>query len=241
MSDFAGRTAVITGGAGGIGRAIALALAALKINLCLIDRRVTMLEAVAAEAQNFGVEARYVSADLAQDAELAKLGSALRTDPGSIDILVHAAAIIEPGAIEQSSLADFDKHHKLNARAPYELTRLLLPILKARKGEIIFINSSAGMGGRPLTALYDSSKNALRALAQSLRGEINKDGVRVLSVYPGRTASQLQAKIHRFEGKQYRPELLLQPEDIAAVVVSALSLPRTAEVTDIHIRPMIKS
>jgi NADP-dependent 3-hydroxy acid dehydrogenase YdfG len=62
----------------------------------------------------------------------------------------------------------------------------------------------------------------------------------VTSVYPGRTATPRQARIHEWEGKAYRPERLLQPEDIAAMVVAALELPRTAEVTDITIRSMTK-
>jgi NADP-dependent 3-hydroxy acid dehydrogenase YdfG len=92
-----------------------------------------------------------------------------------------------------------------------------------------------------MTAQYDSTKHALKALADSLRGEINRHGVRVLSVYLGRTASEMQEGIYRMEGRPYRPEILLQPDDVASVVVNALGLPRTAEVTDISIRPMIKS
>ena len=92
-----------------------------------------------------------------------------------------------------------------------------------------------------MSAQYDSTKHALRAIADSLRGEINEHGVRVLSVYLGRTASEMQEQICQMEGKPYRPELLLQPNDVASVILNALSLPRTAEVTDIWIRPMIKS
>ena len=90
-------------------------------------------------------------------------------------------------------------------------------------------------------AQYDLTKHALKAIADSLRGEVNPDGVRVLSVYLGRTASEMQERIHQAEGRPYRPELLLQPQDVASVIVNALSLPRTAEVTDIHIRPMLKT
>jgi NADP-dependent 3-hydroxy acid dehydrogenase YdfG len=114
-------------------------------------------------------------------------------------------------------------------------------MLKARQGQVVFINSSSALTAKPTTAQYDSTKHALKAIADSLRGEVNKHGVRVLSVYLGRTASDMQARVHQMEGKPYRPELLLQPEDVASVVINALSLPRTAEVTDISMRPMIKS
>ncbi len=78
-------------------------------------------------------------------------------------------------------------------------------------------------------------------MADSLREEVNAEGVRVLSVYLGRTASPMQAAVHEMEDKTYQPERLMQPEDVAEVVINALSLPRSAEVTDIHIRPMVKS
>ena len=97
------------------------------------------------------------------------------------------------------------------------------------------------MLAKPSTAQYDATKHALKAIADALRGEVNPHGVRVLIVYLGRTATEMQAQIHRMENKPYQPELLLQPEDVASVIMNALSLPRTAEVTDIHIRPMIKT
>jgi NADP-dependent 3-hydroxy acid dehydrogenase YdfG len=114
-------------------------------------------------------------------------------------------------------------------------------MLKVRRGQIVFINSSSGLTAKPNSAPYNATKHALKAIADSLRAEVNAFGVRVISVYLGRTASEMQERIHRAEGKPYRPELLLQPEDVAAVIMNALALPRTAEVTDIHIRPMNKT
>jgi NADP-dependent 3-hydroxy acid dehydrogenase YdfG len=77
-------------------------------------------------------------------------------------------------------------------------------------------------------------------MANSFREELNADGVRVLTVYPGRTATPMQQAIHELERRQYRPEALIQPEDVASVVISALTLSRTAEITDIQIRPLDK-
>jgi NADP-dependent 3-hydroxy acid dehydrogenase YdfG len=126
-------------------------------------------------------------------------------------------------------------------RAPYLLTQSLLPLLRSRRGQIVFINSSAGHVARGNVGQYAATKHALRALADSLREEVNADGIRVLSVYPGRTATPMQAKLHAVEQKEYRPDDLLQPQDVAAVVANALSLPRSAEVTDIHVRPLRKA
>ena len=80
----------------------------------------------------------------------------------------------------------------------------------------------------------------LRALADALREELNPRGIRVLTVYPGRTAGPMQETLHQLEGRPYRLDRLLQPDDVAATIMDVLSLPRTAEVTDIDIRPMLK-
>ncbi len=84
-------------------------------------------------------------------------------------------------------------------------------MLKARHGQVVFINSSSGIAAKPMTAQYGSTKHALKAIADSFRAEINPHGVRVLSVYLGRTANEMQERIHQMEGKTYRPELLRNP------------------------------
>jgi NADP-dependent 3-hydroxy acid dehydrogenase YdfG len=88
---------------------------------------------------------------------------------------------------------------------------------------------------------YASTQHALRAIADALRAEVNSDGVRVLTVYLGRTATARQARIFQLEGRRYSPDLLMQPDDVAQMVMAALLLPRTAEVTEIRMRPLIKS
>jgi len=98
-----------------------------------------------------------------------------------------------------------------------------------------------GVHARANVGQYAATKHALKAVADSLRDEVNPDGVRVLSIFAVRTASAMQETIHRLENKVYDSQLFLQPEDIASVVVNALTLPRTAEVTDIYIRPLVKS
>jgi len=238
---FEGRTAVITGGGTGVGAAVALALAGAGASLYLVGRRLEMLEEIAAKARGRGVQATSHVADLSTTCGQLDLTQRLARDLRHVDVLIQNAAMHSSGPIEHADLAEFDRLFQTNVRAPYALTQTLLPMLKARRGQVVFINSSSGMLAKPLTAQYDAAKHALKAIADALRGEVNPHGVRVLSVYLGRTASEMQAQIHRAEGKPYRPELLLQPEDVASVVMNALSLPRTAEVTDIHIRPMIKT
>jgi NADP-dependent 3-hydroxy acid dehydrogenase YdfG len=160
---------------------------------------------------------------------------------GQVDILVMCAGEIAHGPVESAPIADFDKLYRANVRANYRLIQILLPMLRKRPGQIVFINSSAGLSTRPTLGQFSATQHALRALTDALRAEVNADGIRVLSVYPGRVATPRQEKLYSKEGADYKPELLLQPEDIASVVVNALILPRTAEVTDISIRPLAKS
>jgi NADP-dependent 3-hydroxy acid dehydrogenase YdfG len=233
------RVAVITGGGTGVGAAVALALAAESTRICLIGRRLEALEAVAAKAQTLGAEATCYPADLAGESGQLELTRRLATELPHIDVLVQNAAMCVPGSVDRASLEDFDRHYQTNVRAPYVLTKALLPMLKARRGQVVFVNSSSGLSAKPMSAQYDSTKHALRAIADSLRAEVNPEGVRVLSVYLGQTATDMQARLRRAGDTPYRPERLLQPEDVASMIRTALNLPRTAEVTDLHIRPMI--
>ena len=241
LRSFEGQSAVITGGGSGVGAAVALALADAGTNIILIGRRMNRLERVAATARNMGTHVACYSADISSGSSLLEVAQFVKTELTRIDILVQNAAMFAAGPFENADLLDFDKLYQTNVRAPYALTQALLPMLKERQGQVVFINSSSGIAAKPMSAQYDATKHALKAIADSLRGEINVHGVRVLSVYLGRTASEMQERICQMEGKAYQPELLLQPADVASVVVHALSLPRTAEVTDISIRPMVKS
>jgi len=102
---------------------------------------------------------------------------------------------------------------------------------------VVFLNSSRGLSAGSGAAHYAMSKHALKALADGLRDEANPRGVRVTSVYAGRTATPLQEALHDRRGEPYDPRLLLQPEEISQIVSAVLSLPPGAEVTDVSIRP----
>jgi NADP-dependent 3-hydroxy acid dehydrogenase YdfG len=238
---FANRVAVVTGAGGGIGKAIALALASRGATVALVGRSMENLNAAADAVRALSPQARQYQVDLTLDDSVRTLGRTLEQDFGALDLLVHSAGVITVGRLEVASVEDFDQQFAANVRAPYLLTQILLPILKSRQGQIVFINSSAGVSTRAEIGQFAATQHALKAIADTLRHEVNAACVRVLSIYPGRTATPRQAGIFMSEGRAYRPELLLQPEDVADVVVQALALPRTAEVTDIHVRPAMKS
>lgn len=239
--DLTGKTAVITGAGGGIGGAITKALIEKGVNVCVMSRT-TCADTAAPPAQrrDSSTVASY-KGDLEKDADLRKFCAHIEEQMSAVDILVHCAGAYHAGTVEETPVEELDRLYRVNLRAPYLLTRAFLPMLKQAKGQIVFMNSSAASKGTANLSQYASSKSALRTLADSLRQEVNRYGIRVLSVFPGRTASKMQEEVHRLEGRTLDTRYLIQPQDIAEMVVKTLELPRSAEVTDIHIRPLRKA
>jgi short-subunit dehydrogenase len=233
-----GRAALVTGASGAIGGAIAELLASLGARVFAVGRDVARLDTLLQKLSKLAPGARVQSADLSDDAALQWVANTAVGDFGGVDLLVHAAGAYFAGPLESSPVETLELQLALNLRAPYLLTQRVLPVLLERRGEIVFVNSSVVLGPRAGVGAYAASKAGLRALADSLRAEVNARGVRVLSVFPGRTASAMQEAVHRAESKPYRSELLLQPADVAQAIVNALALPRTAEVTEVFVRPM---
>jgi len=237
MTPFQGQVAVVTGASSGIGKAVALSLAEHGATVCLVARRLHELEAIASSSRTIPSELLPYQADLSKEEDLNQLVARVRGDFKNIDILVHSASIISMGRVAHAPLCDFERQYRIHVLAPYALTQAVLPMLTPRRGQIVFVNSSAGVVAMENVSQYAATKHALKAIADSLREEVNADGIRVLSVHPGRTATPLQATLCAMENKPYRPENLMQASDVAAVIINALSLPRTAEVTEIRMRP----
>ena len=140
-----------------------------------------------------------------------------------------------------ASVAELDRLYNANVRAPYRLTQQLLPMLMDRRGYVVFVNSTQGLNAGGGVGQFAATQHGMRAVADSLRAEVNTFGVRVLTLHVGRTATDRQREIFEHEGRDYRPELLLQPSDVALTVAGCLMLPPTAEVTTLTIRPAMKS
>lgn len=241
VGSLTGRLAVVTGASSGIGRAIALALAQQGAEICVLGRNSEALAETVAVTQQFSTATAF-SVDLTKEEKFETLLKHVGEKAGRLDILVHSAGVIQQNLMEHARIEDLDSQYATNVRAPYLLSQRLLPALKKAQGQIVFINSSVGIAvRRPEVGQYAATKHALKAIADSLREEVNPKGIRVLSLYLGRTATPMQEALFQREGREYQPETLLQPEDVASVVVHTLMLPRSAEVTEISIRPMTKS
>jgi len=238
---FENHVAVVTGASQGIGRAIALGLAAKEAMLFLVGRNTDALQEVTELARKSSPRVVAHATDLVADGAITIMAEKIHQQLGGIDMLIHCAGAYSQGDLQTASIDEFDRLYRTNVRMPYLLTQSLLPMLKRRQGQIAFVNSSKGLQAHANAGQFAATQHALRAIADSLREEVNSDGIRVFSVYPGRTATPRMKTIFQTEGREYRPELLLQPEDIAEVVINTLMMPLTAEVTNINIRPRIKS
>jgi NADP-dependent 3-hydroxy acid dehydrogenase YdfG len=233
--------ALVSGASGGLGGAIATALAERGACLCLTGRDRGKLGAVRSRLLTGSPRVYCQPADLTSENEIEQLAQFVRDQFKRLDILVHCAGAIEHGKLESTPISALDRQYAANVRGPLLLTQMLLPLLKKPCGQVVFINSSLGITTRACTGYYAATKHAFKAIADSLREEVNHESVRVLSVFTGRTATPRIQALHAAESRPYHPELLLQPADVASVVLNALSLPWTAEVTNITIRPMQKS
>ncbi|MCO8301757.1 SDR family oxidoreductase, partial [Streptomyces sp. RKCA744] len=179
---------------------------------------------------------RTVVGDLA-DPEKLSWAFGHQTLPDRLDSLLHIAGVVDLGEVGELTPKAWNRQLAANLVAPAELTRLLLPQLRAAQGHVIFVNSGAGLRANPQWAAYAASKHGLKALADALRAEESGNGVRVTTVYPGRTATPMQVKVHQQEGKEYEAERWIAPETVAGTILAALDLPRDAEITDLQVRP----
>lgn len=226
------RTHLLTGAGAGIGAAVARVLVGRGDALVLLARNDRRAEDLRSEYPG----ARTIVADLAEPGALAGVLAAQEL-PGRLDSLMHVAGFAELGPVGTVGAEVWRRTLDVNLAAPAELTRICLPALRAARGHVLFVNSGSGLRANPDWSAYAASKHGLRALADSLRAEEAEAGIRVTSVYPGRTATDMQARVHAQEGKPYDPAAWIAPASVATAVVTAIDLPRDAEMTDLTLRP----
>ncbi|MFL6054322.1 MAG: SDR family oxidoreductase [Actinoallomurus sp.] len=238
-------TYLITGATGGIGSEVADLLYDAGHALILVGRSAERLEELAARLAGptplaLDPAARWATEDRVRTLPL-DLSDPRRIEASLADVdlppldgVVHSAGAVELGTVAEGRPETWIEQLVVNAAAPAELTRLLLPSLRATRGHVVFVNSGSGLRARAGWGAYAASKHALRALADALREE--EPEIRVTSVYPGRTASEMQRKVRAQEGGDYDPADYMSARTVATVIVNALATPRDATVTDVSVR-----
>jgi short-subunit dehydrogenase len=176
------------------------------------------------------------------DAELVELdlGSfdpdAVRIE-GELQGVVHSAGVVDVAPVADSDAASLRRTVEINLVAPMLLTRAVLEAVRRGHGTHVFVNSGSGLNANATWASYNASKFGLRGFADALRQEEREHGVRVSSVYPGRTATPMQEQVHRQEGADYDADQWIRPETVATEIVRLIDLAPDATFPDLTIRP----
>lgn len=216
-------TALITGASGGIGSAIATALAPTH-TLILAGRPSPRLDAV---AERLGATTWPLDLTVPE---------AIATEfIDELDVLVHNAGVSVPGPVADTTVDEWRTTFEVNVFGAVALTLALLPALRRSGARVVFINSGAGRRVSPGMASYSASKFALRAFADSLRND--EPALRVTTVYPGRTDTAMQRDLVAFEGGDYDPARFLRPDTVARVVADVVTTPPDAHLHEVVVRP----
>jgi short-subunit dehydrogenase len=223
-------THLVTGAGSGIGAVLAERLLERGDDLYLLARSTERAHDLRADLP----DATVLVADLADPSAVEAVADQL---PDALDSLVHAAGVVDLGPVGELTAEDWQSQVAVNLVAPAVLTRVCLPALRAARGTVVFLNSGAGLFAHPGWSAYAASKHGLRALADSLRAEEQEQGVRVTSVFPGRTATPMQQRVHEQEGKDYDASAWIEAGTVVDAVLHVLDLPEDATVSDLTIRP----
>lgn len=230
MTPQTTRRHLVTGAGSGIGAQVARQLMGRGDRLVLVARS----ESRARELADEFTGAEVVVADLSEPGTLNGLG---REVDGPLDSVVHVAGAVELAPVARLRLADFEQQLAVNLTSPAVLTREFLPHLRSVSGMVVFVSSTSGLSASPEWGAYAASKAGLRALADSLRAEEAKHGVRVTTVFPSRTATAMQEKVHDQEGADYDAARWIQPATVAATILHVLDLERDATIPEVTVRP----
>jgi len=219
---------LLTGAGSGIGAVLAARLLERGDDVVLLARSAARAEELVAAHPR----ARAVVADLRRPESLDQIAL-----PERLDSLVHAAGVVDLGPVAELSTHSWIEQTTVNLVAPAVLTREALPALRSARGTVVLINSGAGLFAHPHWSAYAASKHGLKGFADSLRAEESVHGVRVTSVFPGRTATAMQEKVHRQEGRDYLAEKWIRPETVVQAILAAIDLPGDATMPEIVLKP----
>lgn len=192
---FDGRVAWITGAGHGIGAASALRIAAEGGRVGVLALHEDSARAVVAECERLGGRAIAMWGDVADPQVLGAAHDAIAAALGPVDVLVNNVAVALSSRLEESTEDHWDRVHGVNFRSVVRCARLVIPAMRAQgRGVIVNISSNHGTRGFPSWAAYASAKGALMALTRQQAVELAPDGIRVVSVTPGATLTEMNAR-----------------------------------------------
>ncbi|PFN98143.1 3-ketoacyl-ACP reductase [Bacillus sp. AFS076308] len=222
MISLNGKTALVTGGGRGIGRAVAIALAKEGVNLGLIGLNMANLEKVTSELEQYNVQISAATANVSDLESVTHAVEHIKSDLGNIDFLINNAGVAKFGGFLDLSPEEWENIIRVNLMGVYNVTRMVLPgMIERNSGDIVNISSTAGQKGAPVTSAYSASKFAVLGLTESLALEVRKHNIRVTALTPSTVATDLAIETNLISGN---PENAIQPEDLADLLVAGLKL-----------------
>ena len=234
LESLAGRVAVVTGASRGIGRTIAVALAAEGMNLVLTARDGNRLEETANLSAELGDgETLCIEADLVESEAPNIILNAAEKKYGVVDLLVCNAGVSLNSPLEETTVEQWDRLLTINARAPFLLYKHALPLLRRSQNPVIVaISSVVGRIGYPRQTAYTASKHALAGLTKAFAREVQYEGIRVHLISPGGVATDMIRAV--------RPDIdeneLISPEEIARIVVFLATFTGNGIIDEISVR-----
>lgn len=231
--DYKGKTAVVTGGTKGIGRAIAEALAREGLNVCVGARSLDEVQQAVRELEGLGVSATGAACDVRASEECDALIAHAVEELGGVDVLVNNAGIGLFKPVEETTPEEFRAVLETNLFGVFHCCRAAIPEMKRRGGGyIVNVSSLAGANPHPRMATYNASKFALNGFSEALMQEVRHDNIKVSYVMPGSVNTE-------FGGDTISDERAwqLQPDDVARVVVSLLRHDERSLPSRVEIRP----
>ena len=227
MQNLKGKTALVTGGGRGLGKAVALALAAEGVNVAITGRNENNLKSVAAEIESKGVKSSYSVFDVTDKKQVFASLEKLQNDFGKFDILINNAGIAAFGGILEMDDEQWEDIVKTNLFGPYYVVKAVVPgMVEKKSGDVVNISSTAGLKGNALTSAYSASKFGLIGMSESMMFELRKQNIRVTTLTPSTISTDMaKTDLKITDGN---PEKVLQPEDFAELVIDLLKLNKRA-------------
>lgn len=227
MENLRDKTALITGGGRGLGKATAIALAQEGVSIAITGRNEENLKTTVAELQELGIKAMYAVFDVGNYDSVKEGIKSIMDTMGHIDILVNNAGIAGVGSFLEMPVSEWEQMIQTNLMGMYYVTKEVLPQMVERSsGDIVNIASTAGLNGNPNVSAYSASKFAVVGMSESLMKEVRKHNIRVITMTPSTIESDMTIGLGF--AKKGSEENTLQPSDFAELIVSGLKLPRRA-------------
>ena len=225
--------ALVTGASRGIGKAIAMELAALGYDLALVARNESTLAEVIASLPESCGKAVAIPADLSQEESYSSVIAEAVSELGGLDVLVNCAGLSQAGSFTEVTPQEWDHIFAVNAKAPFFLCKQALPYLKSSpKATIINISSVVGFKGYINQSAYSSSKHALAGFTKVLAKEVQPFGIRVHLISPGGVATEMVTKMR----PDINAEELIQPSEIAELVRFLVTREGNGTIDHLYIR-----